>query len=199
MERTRTIKTAIPFRVLTNDPSLTAWGWAIVNMDGTVEEAGCIKTSAENKVRRIRKGDDTVRRVSEINYTLLKLIRDYNINMLLSELPHGSQNASAAVMMGIVTGIVQTISDVLELPVEWYSEGDAKNHLLHKRSATKNETISAISKIYTVPWRNVKYIDEAIADAMAVYHVAAYQSSILRSHFGDYSIKNEKSTYKKGN
>ena len=189
MDRTRTIQSTTPFRVLANDPSLTAWGWAIVNADGTVEKAGCIKTASENKVRRIRKGDDTVRRVSEINYILLELIRSNNVRMLLSELPHGSQNASAAVMMGIVTGIVQTIADTLELPVEWYSEGDAKKHLLHKRSATKNETITAISKIYTVPWRNVKYIDEAIADAMAVYHVAAYQSSILRSHFGDYSIK----------
>jgi Holliday junction resolvasome RuvABC endonuclease subunit len=166
---------------MTNDPSLTAWGWAIVNADGTVEKAGCIKTGAENKVRRIRKGDDTVRRVSEINYILLELIRSNNVRMLLSELPHGSQNASAAVMMGIVTGIVQTIADTLELPVEWYSEGDAKKHLLRKRSATKNETISAISKIYTVPWRNVKYIDEAVADAMAVYHVAKNQSALLKS------------------
>jgi Holliday junction resolvasome RuvABC endonuclease subunit len=182
MERQRTIRTPNLFRVLANDPSLTAWGWAIVNRDGTVEKAGCIKTSSENKVRRIRKGDDTIRRVSEINYILLDLIRKHNVNMILSELPHGSQNASAAVMIGIVTGIVQTIADVLDLPVEWYSEGDAKKHLLHKRSATKNETITAISKIYEVPWRKVKYIDEAVADAMAVYHVARNQSAIIKSN-----------------
>ncbi len=180
MKRIRTTQPQRSFRVLTNDPSLTAWGWAVVGINGDVVEAGCIKTSCENKVRRIRKGDDTVRRVSEINYILLELIRTHNVNMILSELPHGSQNASAAVMMGIVTGIVQTIADVLQLPVEWYSEGDAKKHLLQKRSATKKETISAISNVYEVPWRNVKYIDEAIADAMAIYHVAKNQSAILR-------------------
>ena len=168
------------FRILTNDPSFTAWGWAVVDNYGIVENTGCIKTEPESKKRRIRKGDDTIRRISEINFELLKLIRENNISCILSELPHGSQNASAAVMVGAVAAIVQTISDVFGIPVEWYSEQDAKKHMLGKKSATKQEMIDAVSKWYKVGWKGIKYKDEAVADAMAIYHVARFQSSLLK-------------------
>jgi len=167
-------------RILTNDPSFTAWGWAVIDMKGNVIDTGCVKTESESKKRRIRKGDDTIRRISEINDVLLSVIDTHNVQIILSELPHGSQNARAAVMIGVVAGIVQTIADCKGLPVDWYSEQDAKKHLLNKKAATKEEIIKAISNIYTVPWKGIKYHDEAVADAIAIYHVARSQSSILR-------------------
>ena len=179
MKRVRKLKSA-NFTVLANDPSLTGWGYAIIEPPNNIIEVGCIKTGAENKKRRIRKGDDTIRRVSEINHELLKVIRHHKINYILSELPHGSQNASAATMVGIVSGIAQTIADTLNLPIDWYSEGDAKKHLLNKRSATKQETIDAIKSLYHVPWFGIKYKDEAVADALAIYHVALSESSLLK-------------------
>jgi len=170
-------------KVLANDPSITAWGWAVVDQEvgekGKVLEVGCIKTSPGYKKQKIRKGDDTTRRVMEINTALLSVIYKYNIKFLLSELPHGSQSAAAAVMIGIVTGIGQTLSDALGIPIEWYSEGDSKKNLLGKLSATKDETKDAISSLYKVPWTGVKYHDEAVADALAVYHVAINQSLFL--------------------
>jgi Holliday junction resolvasome RuvABC endonuclease subunit len=167
-------------RILTNDPSFTAWGWAVIDMKGEVIKVGCIKTEPESAKRRIRKGDDTVRRIGEINDVLLSVIGEYNIQILLCELPHGSQNAQAAVMIGAVTGITQTLADCKGLPIDWYSEQDAKKHLLHKKSAVKKEIIDAISQIYKVPWKGVKYHDEAVADAMAIYHVAKSQSPLLK-------------------
>ena len=169
------------FKVLANDPSMTAWGWCVVDAKTNfIYSTGCIKTGAENKVRRIRKGDDTIRRIQEINHQLINIIKVYDVKFIISELPHGSQNASAAVMLGLVTGVIQTIADVLDIPIDWYSEGDAKKYLLNKRSATKKETIDAIDKIYKVDWTKVKYKDEAVADAMAIYHVARSQSSVLK-------------------
>jgi len=168
------------FIVLTNDPSITAWGYAVLDAQDNVLTTGCIKTAPLHKKRRTRKGDDTVRRVSEINQRLLKVINHYKVSYILTELPHGSQNASAAVMIGIVTGIVQTLSDALELGVEWYSEMDAKKCLLGKNSATKREVLNAICEKYDVPWKGVKYKDEAVADALAVHHVAAKQSNVLQ-------------------
>jgi len=166
--------------VLTNDPSITAWGWAVVDTANTILAAGCIKTAPEYKKRRIRKGDDTVRRVSEINQTLLRVIKHYKVSYLLTELPHGSQNASAAVMIGIVTGIVQTLSDALEIGVEWFAEQDAKKCVLGKNSASKQEMITAIDKLYRVKWKGVKYQDEAIADALAIHYTALKQSNVLQ-------------------
>jgi len=166
--------------ILTNDPSITGWGYAVLDSKDNILASDCIKTAPLHKKRRTRKGDDTVRRVSEINHRLLRVIRHYKVSYILTELPHGSQNASAAVMIGIVTGIVQTLSDALEIGVEWYSEMDAKKCLLGKNSATKKETIDAIDKVYDVKWKGVKYKDEAVADALAVHYVACKQSNVLQ-------------------
>jgi Holliday junction resolvasome RuvABC endonuclease subunit len=166
--------------ILTNDPSMTAWGWAVVNAHGSVIACGCIKTAPEQKKRRIRKGDDTVRRASEIIQKLNSYIKHYQIKHILSELPHGSQNASAAVMIGMVTGIMQTLADVHNLGIEWYSEGDSKKALLGKLAATKDETIRAIHAKYD-NWRTgVKYMDEAIADALSIHYCAMQQSPVLK-------------------
>jgi Holliday junction resolvasome RuvABC endonuclease subunit len=167
-------------RILTNDPSFTAWGWAVIDMKGNVIKVGCIKTEPESKKRRIRKGDDTVRRIGEINNVLLSVIGEHNVQIILCELPHGSQNAQAAVMIGAVAGITQTLADCKGLPIDWYSEQDAKKHLTGKKSVTKTEIVNAISNIYEVPWKGIKYHDEAVADAMAIYHVAKSQSPLLK-------------------
>jgi Holliday junction resolvasome RuvABC endonuclease subunit len=174
MERSR------QFNILTNDPSFTAWGWVVITNQGEILDFGCIKTAPEQKKRRIRKSDDTGRRTSEIIQKLLEVIKEYNVSFLLSESPHGSQNASAAVMIGVVTGIVYTLSECLNIPLETYSEGDSKKCLLGKLSATKNETIQAISKLYDIIWTKVGYKDEAIADAISIFHVANKQSPTLK-------------------
>ncbi len=167
--------------ILTNDPSITAWGWAVIH-NGKVKAAGCISTSSEQKARRIRKGDDTVRRVSEINQALLAIIRKWDVNYIVSELPHGSQSASAAVMIGICTGIMQTIADSMNMGIEWYSEADAKKAVAGKRSVSKTEMIETVKSMYDILWDRAKFRNEAIADAMAVYHVAKMQSSVIRYH-----------------
>lgn len=173
------IRTNKHLTVLTNDPSFTAWGWCVIK-NNMVLECGCVKTAPENTKTRIRKSDDTVRRISEINKILLGVIRTHGVDFILSEAPHGSQNASAAVMIGIVAGMIQTISDTLEIPVEWYSEMDSKKFVLGKKAAVKSEMIEAIKKLYDVPWKNIKYHDEAVADAIAVYHTAVGLSPTLK-------------------
>ncbi len=168
------------FRVLTNDPRMTAWGWAVVDANDAVLESGCIKTEKQSKVRRIRKGDDDMRRVSEINQILISVIEHWHVNYLLAELPHGSQSASAAMAMGRVGAILQTLSDALKIPIEWYSEADAKKAVLGKRSSTKQEMVDTIKELYLVGWTYKKYKDEAVADALAIHHVAKQQSSVIQ-------------------
>jgi len=168
------------FIILTNDPSLTGWGYSVVTAAGEVLEADCIKTVPEHKKRRIRQGDDRVRRICEINEILIQVIRKYDVQYILSELPHGSQSATAAIMIGITTGIVQTLADCCGIPVEWYSESDTKKFMLHKMSATKDEMIQAVRAKLTVPWKRVKYKDEAIADALAIFLTARRQSNAIQ-------------------
>lgn len=169
-----------PCSILANDPSFTAWGWAIIDYKGIVIKTGCIKTKTEGKKRRIRKGDETVQRTGEILQVLLRLIKEFNVQFIVTELPHGSQNASGAVMIGITIGILKTLSDTLDIGIEWYSEGDSKKCLLGKISASKQKTIDAIKKLYKIPWTGKKYIDEAVADALSIHYCATKQSATLK-------------------
>jgi Holliday junction resolvasome RuvABC endonuclease subunit len=170
-------------KILVNDPSITAWGWAVVTLDGRVariNETGCIKTEPDYKKKKIRKGDDTVRRLSVISDVLTEQHEKHNLDWVLSELPHGSQSASAAVMIGAVAGIISSYSSCFNLPVEWYTEGDSKKNLLGRRSASKQATVDAIVEIYGDEWvRDIKYKDQAVADALAVFHVGRSSSQAL--------------------
>lgn len=169
--------------VLTNDPSITAWGWAVVNpaVDFVIEH-GAIKTEPSSKKLQVRKGDDRVRRVTEINTVLLSVLKRYNISLIVSEQPHGSQSAVAALMIGMVTAQMQTIGDCLGIPVEWYSEGDAKKAVCGKRSLPKDDMVTVITDLFNdnILWRKTKWENQAIADALAVYHLASKQSPILK-------------------
>ncbi len=177
IQRVRTIK---HLTVLTNDPSMTAWGWAVLK-DNKVIDCGCIKTEPDHKKKRIRKSDDTLRRVSEINKELLRIIEKYEVYYIVSEAPHGSQNAQAAVMVGMVAGILQTMADLLNKPIEWFSEMESKKALLGKKSASKTETVKAIKNIFPeIHYKNVKYHDEAVADAVSVYYCACKLSTLLK-------------------
>ena len=178
MERTSNKES--PLVILANDPSICAWGYAVLNANGKILATGCIKTGSQAKKRRIRKGDDSIRRIVEINQTLIKVIKKYKVSYLLSELPHGSQSASAAVMIGTVTGIMQTMADCFEIGVEWYSEADTKRCTLGRISATKGEMIEVMASLMDVPWTGIKYKDEAVADALAVYYTASKQSHTLK-------------------
>ena len=168
--------------VLTNDPSITAWGWAVVDpSDNSVVDCGGIHTEPTSKMLRARKGDDRVRRVQEINFKLIQIIKKYNIALIVSELPHGSQSAVAAVMIGMVTGVMQTMGDCLNIPVEWFSEGDAKLSVSGKRSVPKDDMVTVMEGFFPeVAWKKTKWENQAIADSLAVYYVARQQSTSLK-------------------
>jgi len=166
--------------VFAHDPSMTGWGWVVMDFNKNVIDKGIIKTVPEAKKRRIRVSDDRCRRISEITRILVDVIKKYNIGLIVSEAPHGSQNASAATMIGITATIPQMLAIIYDIPIEWYSEGDSKKQLLGKNSATKKETIDKIKSLYKVPWYNIKYKDEAVADAISIYHVASIQSEMFK-------------------
>jgi Holliday junction resolvasome RuvABC endonuclease subunit len=168
------------FIMMVHDPSFTAWGWAILNSNKDVIDHGVIKTQLADKKLRIRKGDDRVRRIVELNTELLRVIKKYKVNYMAAELPHGSQNAQAAIMMGACAGIIQTLSDTLKIGLEWYNEADAKKCALGKTSAAKIEMITKMMGEYSMRWYKVKYKDEALADALAIHYVACKQSSTLK-------------------
>jgi len=169
------------FTILSFDPSMTGWGYSVIDDKGLVLAGGIVKTEPSPKVMRIRKADDKVRRIEEINAVLIPLIAEHSIKLIISELPHGSQSASAAIMLGIVAGIAQTIADCFRIPIEWYSEGDVKSFLFHRQSVTKTEMREYMLKKHPeAPWTGIGYRDEAVADSLGIYAVAYSKSNFIK-------------------
>lgn len=168
--------------IMTNDPSMTGWGWAVIDpKDNTVVDCGMIHTEPANKALRTRKGDDRVRRVQELTFELIRVIKKYHIALIVSELPHGSQSAVAAIMIGISTGVMQALGDALGVPVEWFSESDAKLAAANRRHVPKGHMVAIMENLYPdTQWKKTKLANEAIADSLAVFHVARRQSTILK-------------------
>ena len=169
------------YNILTNDPSICAWGWAVITLEGRILEKGCVKTEPDTKKKNLRKTDDRFRRITEINRVLLAAIIKHDVKYITSEAPHGSQSAVAAVMIGMTAGMIQTIADTLDIPIEHYSEGEVKKFMLSKRAAVKNEMIQAVRERISVHFTGTKYIDEAVADALGVYLTAMASSPTLKA------------------
>ena len=167
-------------RILAHDPSLTAWGWVVITPSGKVIDMGAIKTEPSPKKLNIRKGDDRSRRIMELNRPLLDVIKIHDIQFMISEQPHGSISQAAAVMLGVIAGILETMSMCLDIGLEWYDQGDCKKAVLGKRSVKKEEMVRLIDKLYKVKWTGVDWRDQAVADALAVFHLASQQSAVLK-------------------
>jgi len=168
--------------ILANDPSITAWGWSVVTPDGVVVDSGIIKTKRSDKKLRIRAGDDRTRRIREINTVIINLIVKYNPKLIVGELPHGSQSASAAISLGVTTAILETVSYCYNKPIEWYSEGDAKVAVFGKGmgNVSKTNMVYAIDKKTNWSASGVKSDDEGIADSIAVFMAAKNVSPVIQ-------------------
>ena len=89
---------------LTLDPSLTAFGWAVVD-DLTIIDYGCIITKKDNKIRVT---SDRIRRLSLIVNTLQEVMQKYPIDIVYFEIPSGSKSNTAAIALGMIHGLVVT-------------------------------------------------------------------------------------------
>jgi len=177
MKRTTT-PTRVKSRIMTCDPSFTAWGWVVLE-GHMIVKTGVIVTKPDNKKKKIRASEDNARRVREILQQLTKIIDEFGVTYIVSEIPHGSKNYKGAVMIGVVTGILEGFNVLRNIPVEWYLENDAKRALFGRLSASKKQVIDAIDDLYEVPWKGTKYWDEAVADALAIYYAAECNSPTL--------------------
>jgi len=167
--------------IIAFDPSIRGWGWVVFNQAGLIIEGNAIRTESKSKAKKIRKGDDNVRRVSEIDTALKRVFKKYKIHHIVSELPHGSQNSMAAMTQGVNLGVIQTIGTFLDIGIDWYSEADAKKSVTDRKQITKDDMVIIIDELYpSYHPRGTKWIDQATADAVAVYHVACTQSPTIQ-------------------
>lgn len=166
--------------VMALDPSLTAFGVAIVGLDGSIIHGECIRTDPSDKRLNMRKGDDRCRRISIIAKRLIAIIDEFGPVAIASEQPTGSQSAISSLCQGAVLSIVQTLSDFSSIPVEWYHEGECKKSLHGRRDVQKAEVIQKIVSKYKYAPMGIKTNDEAICDAIQVFHCFKKNSEMAK-------------------
>ena len=171
-------------RVLAADPSLTAYGWAVIDTSSPTPKlvaCGCIQTAPEKLKSGMKKKDlqsktdyDTVR-AEAIASGLKKAITDHNVTEVVFENPAGSKNANAAAALKMVKGITIGVCAGAGVPSRGIRARQVKGLLsdTSDTNAAKSEIMAKVREAFeefdvlTNKWPKVRL--EAASDAVGVY------------------------------
>lgn len=156
--------------ILTLDMSLCATGWAVLRTNGIPEElvaTGCITT----KPGRNRKGNqaaDDIRRAGEVASAILGLLREYQPDLIVGELPYGSQHAKAAKAEGMCKGIMASLREFQQVPCLWVLPQAGKLSVCGVENASKANVERVVLEWWPEAVEGLKTAQvEHVADALA--------------------------------
>jgi len=134
--------------ILCLDPSFTHFGCTVHDCYGNVIDAGTIVT-AKTKKKLLRVADDDVQRITIITGKLSALMDHHGIEGVLSELPpSNSKSAAGAKGLGIAVALLVALVTERSLPIEWATPDEVKKALTGKKTASKEEMMTAACKLH---------------------------------------------------
>lgn len=166
-------------KLLSLDPSFRNWGFVIVEYDTDTHQlaikSGGVLSSKPDKSNNKQNTKDL--KVSKYLYTHLnQLIKDTDI--VIAEVPHGSQSSRAMVSYGVCIGLLGTIQQ----PLVQVSANDVKR-LVGSNTASKDDVINWVNKHYQLDWLpKAKSKSEHICDAIAALHIGI-QSKQFKEYY----------------
>lgn len=167
--------------ILALDIAFKNLGWSVLHQ-GKIIDFGTIRTE-KSKKKNTLVSDDKATRGTSMAEELNAIIHKHKPAGIVGELPSGSQNASAANLLGWAAGIVIGVATCHKLPCEWISQGDSKKAALGVRSATKEATMEwATQEFPDTEFPSAKCNFEHVADSLAAYH--GLKSGVLIRTFG---------------
>lgn len=167
--------------ILALDIAFANLGWAVFQ-NGKPVAYGTLKTEKDAR-KTVKASDDRASRAAVLAEGLKYIIGQYGPQGIVGELPSGSQNAVAAYLMAMASGVVVGVASANGLPCEWISEGDSKKAALGKRTATKEEMMDWCRGAWgEVEFPKIKSHFEHVADACAAYN--GLKSGVLVRAFG---------------
>lgn len=152
-------------RILALDPAFRNVGWSYWN-DGEIKDCGVITTvPAKKDITR-----SNAKETEHIAEELFVLIRKYNINKVVAEIPMGSQNSRAANLGGAIMGIVATACWAREVPLVWVTPNDIKQVVARKELVSKDRIMEWVRENCPFDkYPKTKKEFEHIADSVLVY------------------------------
>lgn len=154
--------------ILTLDPSLRAFGWAIVSANKIIA-CGCIKTAKSSK----RVTDSDTDRLEFISKELADQILKYNPTKIVFEHAAGSKSSRANQALAFVKGLVIGLAVAYNIPFQTVTAKEVKKGLTSNRNAEKDELQKIVIEKYPdFNEKTLKFSKEkkfAVSDAIAVY------------------------------
>lgn len=133
----------VPY-ILTVDPSLRNFGWAIIQLVGEPEvvRVGVIRTKKDKDAKYLSQDDH--RCCQEITSELETLIALYKPCLITAEARQGSQSSRAAVTMAMAWAALSAVSQTYNIPVLPVQPKQLKKKVALSSKATKEEVANAV-------------------------------------------------------
>jgi Holliday junction resolvasome RuvABC endonuclease subunit len=171
--------------VLTTDPSLTAFGYAVVQDDGVapvILEVGCLKTIAYPQRKKgkpkppMLKSEWETLRLKEIGDKLREVCISHGVNLALYEDPAGSKNFNAIRALSEVKGLCIGLFTGLQLPFQAIRAKEVKKNLTSDIDADKEQVAAVVEHYFPDIYDSFKEAGfttkvqrESVYDALGVY------------------------------
>lgn len=151
--------------ILYSDPSLCAYGYAVLDGRGKILEGGCIRTLATDT-------DET--RAGKIGQELTRIVSDYNVGKANFEKSVGAKSYNAAKALALVQGLTIGVLQAFDVPFQTFAACDIKQGLVGKRDAEKQEVLDVVVKLCPLFEASLKGIKNktdrfAVSDSLAIY------------------------------
>jgi crossover junction endodeoxyribonuclease RuvC len=160
-------------KILALDPSLRAFGWAVVEVTKkgkTLKGCGCIQTDT---IKASLKTDSDTARLATIASVLQEVILKYKPELIVFENPVGSKSSRANQALSFVKGLVISAAIFSKLPYYTIRAKTAKKGTTGETNADKGQVMETVIvefpefEVLTDKWSKVKKY--AASDAAAVF------------------------------
>jgi Holliday junction resolvasome RuvABC endonuclease subunit len=132
--------------VLSVDPGLSNYGYAVWNEYGEICDTGLLQTK-KTKRKNILVADDMVHRMARLTVDLEWVIRAFKIKAVIGERPgFASQNSAAMRDMSASMAVSVAVFTMLNLSMEWATPEEVKVAFTGKKTASKKEMMIKVCK-----------------------------------------------------
>jgi Holliday junction resolvasome RuvABC endonuclease subunit len=133
-------------KILSLDPSMTATGWAIVDVVRKQINSGCFMISKAMPKQKTGVSFLDVERARYLIQHVMQLISSWQPDHFSAEIPTGSINAGSAKTFGIMKGAIAGIIECSRIQHSYYLPTQVKSCLCNHIYADKSNIASAVSE-----------------------------------------------------
>lgn len=158
--------------ILAVDPSIAATGWALFKKTDKkfyFIDYGCIETK---KIQTMPVTIGDIERCKLIAGKLISIITHHGVNILCAEIPLGSQSAAAGKFLGMMKGMIATISVCCGSEEHFINPLQVKKSLCGRSRDVSKDDIAKSADIIL----NDKTISYKISSHPRVYREAVYDA-----------------------